>query len=53
MILALSLLLACPGPEPEPEWADVFVATSGDPVPFLEGETLEQYLIANLYQFSW
>lgn len=43
MILSLTLLLACPGSEPDLDWADVFVARSGDPVPFLEGETLEQY----------
>ena len=39
----LLLLIACPGPEPRSDWADVFVSKSGDPVPFLEGERLEQY----------
>lgn len=40
----LLVLLACPGPEAEPQqWADVFVDEPGDPVPWLEGEMLERF----------
>jgi CxxC motif-containing protein (DUF1111 family) len=42
-LISLLLLMACPGPAPQPDWADVFVAQSGDPVPWLEGERLDQY----------
>lgn len=42
-MISLLLLIACPGPEPQPDWADVFVAKSGDPVPFLDGERLASY----------